>query len=274
MVYIGITIVDKTIHFLCGIPRSGNTLLSSILNQNPNVYSSPLSSLYVNLENLYENLYSQNSLRNYENKNRNENILKQCAELFYSDVENKIIFDREKVWTTPYYFNLIKLFITENPKIIMTVRSMPEALSSFIKIKKDVINKEMLMYNFKTDGYEKKEDAMCNFLLQEGGIFYKTLIGLENAVKPENKNNILFIEFNDIIQNPESVTNSIYDFIGIERFSHNFINIKKIEVDNDENAGDPDNMHSVLPFLDKTKINQKSILSETFTKECLKYNIC
>ena len=27
----------KTIYFLCGLPRCGNTLLSSILNQNPNV---------------------------------------------------------------------------------------------------------------------------------------------------------------------------------------------------------------------------------------------
>ena len=33
----------KTYHLLAGLPRSGNTLLSAILNQNPDIYSSPLS---------------------------------------------------------------------------------------------------------------------------------------------------------------------------------------------------------------------------------------
>jgi sulfotransferase len=269
----GITIVSNKIHFLCGIPRSGNTLLSSILNQNPDVYSSPLSSLSANLGNLYKNLYSQNSLRNVENKNRNEFALKQYSKLFYSDVDKKIIFDREKVWTTPYYFNLIKLFITEDPKIIMTVRSIPDAFSSFIKIKYDIIKNEIKEYNFDTSGYEKEEDAMCDFLLQPGGMFYKTLFGLENAVKPENKKHILFIEFNDILNKPEEVTNSIYDFIGAERFSHNFDNITKLEVDDDANAGDPKDIHKVLPFLDKTKINQENVLSQDFINRYIQYNI-
>ena len=34
---------EKTFYFMTGLPRSGSTLLSSILNQNPKFYSGPSS---------------------------------------------------------------------------------------------------------------------------------------------------------------------------------------------------------------------------------------
>ena len=35
--------MNKTFYFISGLPRSGSTLLSSILNQNPRFYSGPSS---------------------------------------------------------------------------------------------------------------------------------------------------------------------------------------------------------------------------------------
>ena len=35
--------MKKTFYFMAGLPRSGSTLLSSILNQNPRFYSGPSS---------------------------------------------------------------------------------------------------------------------------------------------------------------------------------------------------------------------------------------
>ena len=35
--------MNKTFYFMAGLPRSGSTLLSSILNQNPRFYSGPSS---------------------------------------------------------------------------------------------------------------------------------------------------------------------------------------------------------------------------------------
>jgi len=58
----------KDIYFLGGLPRSGNTLLSSILNENPSVYCSPISPLLDNLvalkaqSNLENNLVSDFSV--------------------------------------------------------------------------------------------------------------------------------------------------------------------------------------------------------------------
>ena len=46
----------KSIYFLGGLPRSGNTLLSALLNQNPDIYVSPLSPLLNNLLTIEKNL--------------------------------------------------------------------------------------------------------------------------------------------------------------------------------------------------------------------------
>ena len=35
--------MNKKYYFMAGLPRAGSTLLSSLLNQNPNLYSGPSS---------------------------------------------------------------------------------------------------------------------------------------------------------------------------------------------------------------------------------------
>ena len=57
--------MDKTFYFLSGLPRSGNTLLSSILNQNPTVHVSSLSPVVDYLWSAYSiSLNDQNAIKN------------------------------------------------------------------------------------------------------------------------------------------------------------------------------------------------------------------
>jgi sulfotransferase len=93
--------MDKTYHFLAGLPRSGNTLLSSILNQNSTIYSTPLSPL-AGLMWDYRGIYNTEPIsRNEENKLRANTFLSSFIDNFYKDIEKPIIIDREKMWGTP-----------------------------------------------------------------------------------------------------------------------------------------------------------------------------
>ena len=50
--------LNKNFYFMAGLPRSGSTLLSSILNQNPRFYSgpsSPVVATMIALENQFSN---------------------------------------------------------------------------------------------------------------------------------------------------------------------------------------------------------------------------
>ena len=117
--------MSKKIFFLSGLPRSGNTLLSAILNQNNNIYSSPISILTGIFHSQVEYITSnENFLRSPENKDRYESYLKKIAQNYYDDVDEPIVFDRDKGWGTPYNLEVAKRFINPEPKIIFTVRNI------------------------------------------------------------------------------------------------------------------------------------------------------
>jgi sulfotransferase len=73
----------KTYHFLAGLPRTGNTLLSSILNQNPTIYSSPLSPVSEMLWRHDQVTYGENSVRLNDKKGL-ENIGNSILDNYYS----------------------------------------------------------------------------------------------------------------------------------------------------------------------------------------------
>ena len=124
----------KTYYFLAGLPRSGNTLLSSILNQNPSIYSSPISPIHAYLsaiQTINDNSEVANQLSITEPK---YNVLRNVINTFYNEQSKPIIIDREKGWgTIPNFFH-IQQHIKLEPKIIFTIRPVIEILASFITL--------------------------------------------------------------------------------------------------------------------------------------------
>ena len=85
-------------YFLSGLPRSGNTLISSLLNQNPEVYSSPISPLVQNIWVLHRNFEYEANITSEENQARHQKSIEDYTKSFYSDINKPVIFDREKEW--------------------------------------------------------------------------------------------------------------------------------------------------------------------------------
>jgi sulfotransferase len=116
--------MNKTYHFLAGLPRSGNTLLSAILNQNPNIYSTPLSpmpSLMWDYVNSCSNTEQIN--RNEENETRAKELLSSFFDTFYKSIDKPVVIDREKDWGTPANLDLIKRFVSVTWIRIFKVRT-------------------------------------------------------------------------------------------------------------------------------------------------------
>jgi len=124
--------MDKTYHFLSGLPRSGNTLLSSLLNQNPIIYSSPISPVAGYMWNWYDESHGKEQIhRNIENSLRSENVLKNFLNNFYADVNTPIVIDREKLWGIPLYldFKSSKFLVLTFENILLNVTDNSSAIS-------------------------------------------------------------------------------------------------------------------------------------------------
>lgn len=244
--------MKKTYHFLAGLPRSGNTLLSALLNQNPDVYSTPISplpSFIWEIENASNN--SEQVKGNKENQIRTELFMHSFMDNYYKDVKQPIIIEREKGWGTPDNLYLIKKYVTSSPKIIFTVRDILEILASFVKIDTS-FEKKIFNTGYFMENYISKQDLICEYLMSTNGTIDKVLLSLASAFYPENKGMFHIVEYNDLMLNPKETMNKIYDFLELPHYEHNFNKIEKVEHDDDEAAGFPRDLHTIRESLSKS----------------------
>jgi sulfotransferase len=256
--------MKKNYYFLAGFHRSGNTLLSSILNQNEQIYCSPLSPVSTMLKIFDQNIPQNEDTVRLDNQIPVENVSKNIIENYYSQVTKSIIIDREKLWANAENLKIIKKYINPNPKIIFTVRPIIEVLSSFINIlpEHSYLDVAMKQTNWWYKDYLSKNDNRCDFLMRAGGPIDNVLLSINEIIKPENKNMFCIVWYDDLVNNPQKTMNGIYNFLELPNYNHNFNQIIKLEKDNDEKIGHPKNMHDIRLKLNKTSKNPKEILSE------------
>lgn len=251
----------KALYFLGGLPRSGNTLLSSILNQNPSVYCSPISPLF-------ENLIALNAQNNLENNligdfsANSEQAIKNYVNGFYQNCDKSIIFDRNKGWGSKESMMFAYQFMPNQPKIVFTVRDIPSILTSFISLFGDepvsYLDNQIRQYGIKAYGKQTQDDLRCDLLMsgQVGGC----LVTLDEAIKIQVP--LHLIEYDDLVSKPQETLDGVYDFLEIDKWTHDFNNVKKLEVETLDAAGLPLNLHDVRPEVKRKSLNPKDVLSE------------
>ena len=252
----------KTIHFLAGLPRSGNTVLSAILNQNPDFHSSPLSPLNEMIWHFHHHAMVTDSYHRNPNPEALGRSIAGIFQSYYSDRPEPIIFDRDKFWGTPGNLRIIKTYINPNPKIIATVRSIPDILASYVSFSDNAfIDQKMIDADFFPLYYRSLEDARCEWLMAPNNDIDKALLSISQAMLKENKDNFLLIEYEDLINNPNYILKKVYEFLGYKFFKHNFQKIEKIEKDDELAINHPINIHNVRPKLEKTSKKIEEVLS-------------
>ncbi len=203
---------DKQYFFLNSLPRSGNTLLGSIINQNPDVNITAKTILVDVIYQLY--LLKQNPIYlNFPDSKSIDNIINNTFKNYYQNWKAKFIIDRG-CWGTPFNLNMLKSII-KKPKFIILYRPILECLASFIKIEKP-----------------KNIELRCDQLMSEDGILGKNLWSIKNTI--ENKENYIIINYSDLVKKPFDYVNKIYTFLNIEKYNHDFKNISQFSVNNIE----------------------------------------
>jgi sulfotransferase len=254
--------MNKTYHFLSGLPRSGNTLLSAILNQNPDIHSSAISPVPEIMWNLFDSITnSENVNISLDNQVRCQKFMSSVMDNFYKDIDKTTIIDREKMWGTPDNLYLIKKYITPIPKIIFTVRDILDIIASFVKMDADYIKRDMQNSSYYFPNYRSEKDAVVEYLMAVNGNIDKALLSLSSAFYPENKGMFYIVEYNDLVLKPEETMSGIYKFLELPEYEHNFNNIERVEVDNSEAVGLPKNIHDIRKSLSKSTTSS-DILSD------------
>jgi len=255
--------VGKTFHFLAGLHRSGNTVLSAILNQHPEIYVSPISTLIEHIWVCHVTAQNfQSAQASTQDRQRSINMILNLPELYYEDIEKMVIFDRSKSWTNSENINIIKTYITKNPKIVFTTRPILECMASFIAIDKDAIVKNMENSPFIQDINLKENENLADFLISEHNNFgFTRMLALQSIDNPENDGMIHIVKYEDLLSTPQETMDKIYDFFEIDHFQHNVKNIKKLEEYNESAAGLTKDLHKVRSILGKGDVRVEEYLT-------------
>jgi len=212
---------NKKIFFLAGFPRAGNTLLTSILNQNPDIACTPNS---IVLE-IYKRLFfikKEDVFLNYPDERSLDNVMDEVYNLYYKDWNYKYIIDRTPAGT-PGNLILLKKHLKQEVKIIFLVRPILEVLASWIT------------WSLKTpDSFIRKDTKnpteACHYLMRDDGQIMKEMRCMQNLLKPENKHHVHFIDYKEIVAKSTATMKGIYKFFDIPPFKHRFIDLDQIKV--------------------------------------------
>ena len=211
---------NKKLFFLVALPRSGNTLFASIINQNPELIVTANSITLEIMKDLYL-LKHTDVFQNFPDHKSLDNIIDIVYDIYYKDWPQSIIIDRGPVMT-PGNFALMQKHFKRPFKCIVLLRDLMDVLASYMK-----------WYTENPDAFPnrrnlKNDEEKLSMIMNKTGAVAKDLEAIKNSF---NYPNIChYIKYDDLVSQPEKEIKKIYNFIEEPYFNHKFNNLQQVEV--------------------------------------------
>ena len=251
---------NKKLFFLIAMPRSGNTLFASIMNQNLEIAATPNSITLEIMKDIFL-LKETDVFQNYPDHKSLDNVLDSVYDIYYKDWPQRIIIDRGPVMTKGNFALMQKHF--KRPfKCIILLRDLMDVLASYMKWYTENPDAFVNRYNLNTD------EEKLSMIMNTKGAVAKDLEAIKNSYNYPGLCH--YVKYDDLVKNPEQEFKKIYQFIGEPYFNHRFDNLDQVKVNglsyDDKVVGS--NMHKLFdgpvrkvynPYIEKIpeRIRQK-----------------
>jgi len=198
------------IYFLTGIPRAGNTLLSSIFNQNPYAKITPYSVLPMLINNVLSTK-NDTTYKNFPDFKGVDNIVNNLFKNYYEHYKCSTVIDRSS-WGS--FLNILE-HMPVNNKFIILYRPILEVLTSFVKVEKPI---DVVKY--------------CDDLLLKKTILSNSLTSTQNII--DSKKEYLLITYDDLVNNICECIKKICKFVNVSYIEPDLNSIRQLNINNIE----------------------------------------
>lgn len=212
--------MQKKYHFISGLPRSGSTLLTGILRQNPKFHSNITDALI----NYFLSTVTINdpAARTTVTEEQVKNVINGIFDGFYKHIDREVIFNCNRHWTK----HLEYLYrVNDNFRVICCVRDYNWILNSFEKIYKS----RTLLDPINTTVYDNTHTLTVwhrtDFLATDSFV-RASYNNLKEAYYGPYRKHLLLVEYNDLTKTPKETMKRIYDFIEEPYYEHDFNNVE------------------------------------------------
>ena len=213
--------MEKAIHFISGLPRSGSTLLAAILRQNPRFQagmSSPVASLFMALQGA---MSRRNEAAVFIDEAQKRELLKGIfASYYHAIAPERVVFDTNRAWCSKLP-TLVRLF--PEAKVICCVRHVGWIMDSIERLIRE--NAFELSGNF---GFESLNTVYTrvNRLATSDALVGFALDALREAFWGEHANRLILVGYEALAKNPADTLKQLYEFLDEKWFAHDFDNVE------------------------------------------------
>ena len=254
------SIGKKTMHdtfYLAGLPRTGSTLLCSLLNQHPDIYASATSGLSSLVESV-KNTYSQGELFKSQDTDEMDSRIRFAQRGLisgWSIGDAPFYVDKGRGWTRLY--PLLKA-LYDKPKVVVTVRDLRGIYASMEKL-----HRENTLIN---DPVTNPSDTGSDTVEARVRTWSTTLpVGtainsLKDLIQKKMVDDILFIRYEDLVSNTQFIMNSVYHYFEVDEIEYR-TPIINVTPENDRVLGIP-GLHDIDPKIEEDCKDYEEVLGK------------
>lgn len=253
--------MNKQFVMMSGIPRSGSSVLGSLLNQHPLIYSSttsPVIDLIGIIDNNWNNISAALADRHPEQYG---NIINGMIGGAYHHIDKPVIIDKNRLW--PRYGKLMTEALGSKPKIICTARSIPEILTSYILLinknsdKITFVDQDLLDNNLAINNKNR-----CRILWEKyiNHPYTSFRMGYNSSDV-----DLCIVEYDEIVNDSQATMDKICQFIGIDTYQVNTNDMQPMP-ENDDYHGGMNGLHDVRSVMKRVSPPPEEVIGRELTK--------
>lgn len=227
------------IHFISGLPRSGSTLLASILRQNPRFHAmmtSPVGAIYMAMQGAVSR---KNEAAVFIDEVQKQALLRGIFFNYYHAIgAEKLVFDTNRIWCTKMP-SLADHF--PNAKVICCVRNISWIMDSVERLVRRNPHELSGLFGFEAGGTVY---TRVNRLAMNDGLVGYALDALREAYFGAHADRLILVEYEALTRDPAHTIAELYAFLQEPPFAHDFGNVEYDAKDFDLAIGAP-GLHTV-----------------------------
>jgi sulfotransferase len=251
----------KTFVLLGGLPRSGSTLLCNILAQNPSIHSTATSGcmdVMFGIRNQWDRLVEHQSNPHREGNQRTKlRVLKAVFDAYYSEIEKPVVVEKCRGWLS--LMEMAEAVLGQNAKVLVPVRNVADVLASFEKLHRrqsatgQTAGEAENYFQFQT------VEGRCEFWMRPDQPVGLAVNRIHDALIRGFGERLHFVRYLELTTKPREVLNSIYAFLGMEAFEHDFSNVEQVTQEDDAMHGF-EGLHTIRPRVEPGQSDWRQIL--------------
>lgn len=247
---------DKDIVFVGGLSRSGSTVTCNILQQHPSIFTVPTDPIAQTINEIItavvEQRIGQAFHREVWDKGLYEFVDRGLQGYYNSFTDKPVIISKNR----KYWSRLTHVF--KQTKHIVCLRDLFDVLDSHVRFE----HSNHIVTPTIEGGYFlaglNDFGAVKNYLSHFAALDWHIPRYIE--MQDRNPDQVMFVRYEDLLSNPNSVLEDINNFIGVDQFTYDLCNIQQSSIYEHDGVYGGDVDHVVRPTLSKS--NDKPLLNE------------